>query len=91
MDAYDLRDHMLLKARSPGSPAEHTDLPSIPYGTIRIRVGTFATRVYYRFFLKDVLMIARMVHPNKSFDQRTPKQSQARASVLDLMSDQSFE
>ncbi|KAI7356567.1 hypothetical protein KC354_g10386 [Hortaea werneckii] len=91
MDAYDLRDHMLLKARSPGPSAEHMDLPTIPYGTFRIRVGIFATRVCYCFFLKDVLTIAKMVHPNKSFDQRTPKQSQARASVLDLMSDQSFE
>lgn len=74
MKAYDLRRYMLLKARSPGPPAEHIDLPSIPYGTIRMRVGIFATRVYYRFFLKDVLTIARMVHPNESFEQKTPEQ-----------------
>ncbi|RMZ11624.1 hypothetical protein D0860_03330 [Hortaea werneckii] len=74
MKAYDLRRYMLLKAHSPGPPAEHIDLPSIPYGTIRVRAGIFATRVYYRFFLKDVLTIARMVHPNESFEQRTPEQ-----------------
>lgn len=73
MDAYDLRDYMLFKARSPDSRAEQMDLPSIPYGTLRIHMGFFATRVGYRFFLKDVLTIARMVHPNKSFDQTAPK------------------
>ncbi|KAI7537481.1 hypothetical protein KC331_g10899 [Hortaea werneckii] len=73
MNAYDLRDYMLLKARSPDSRAEQMDLPSIPYGTLRIHMGFFATRVGYRFFLKDVLTIARMVHPNKSFDQTAPK------------------
>ncbi|RMY23714.1 hypothetical protein D0867_01862 [Hortaea werneckii] len=73
MDAYGLRDYMLLKARSLDSRAERMDLPSIPYGTVRIHMGFFATRVGYRFFLKDVLTIARMLHPNMSFDQTTPK------------------
>ncbi|OTA38004.1 hypothetical protein BTJ68_02130 [Hortaea werneckii EXF-2000] len=74
MGAYDLHDYMLLKGRSPDSRAEQTDLPSIPYGTVRMHLDCFTTEVDYHFFLKDVLTIARMVHPNKSFEQRTPEQ-----------------
>ncbi|KAI7161500.1 hypothetical protein KC349_g2738 [Hortaea werneckii] len=39
MNVFDLRDYMLLKSRSPGPRAKHLDLPSIPYGTVRVNLG----------------------------------------------------
>lgn len=54
---------MLLKTRQPGPRAKHTDLPTIAYGTARIGMGYGRGMcVSYRFFKRDVEMIARLVH-----------------------------
>ena len=54
---------MLIKSRAPGPRAKHTDLPAIPYATLRTDVGfRLGWRLSYRFFERDVRMIAGLVH-----------------------------
>jgi hypothetical protein len=63
LQEYDLRDYMLIKSRPPGPRAKHTDLPAIPYGTVRQGAGWgLGMCVSYRFFEKDVKKIAALVH-----------------------------
>ncbi|RMY53870.1 hypothetical protein D0864_14033 [Hortaea werneckii] len=58
MNVFDLRDHMLLKSRSPGPRANQIDLPSVPYGTVRVNLGCGRTTASCRLFNNDVLTIA---------------------------------
>ncbi|RMY52168.1 hypothetical protein D0865_05944 [Hortaea werneckii] len=76
MNVFDLRDYMLLKSRSPGPRAKHLDLPSIPYGTVRVNLGCGKTIASYRFFHHDVLKIARMVHGSNLLDHLRGKRRQ---------------
>ncbi|KAK5115649.1 hypothetical protein LTR85_009820 [Meristemomyces frigidus] len=63
LNTYDLRDYMLIKARTPGPHAKHTQLPAITYGTLRSGMGWgLGMCVSYRFFKHDVAMIVALVH-----------------------------
>ncbi|KAK3112783.1 hypothetical protein LTR53_010580 [Teratosphaeriaceae sp. CCFEE 6253] len=60
---YDLRDCMLLKTRRPGPRSKHKDLPAITYGSYIAGLGyPLGVCISYRFYVKDVEMIARIVH-----------------------------
>ncbi|KAK6391539.1 hypothetical protein LTR65_004374 [Meristemomyces frigidus] len=60
---FDLRDYMLIKTRVPGPRAKHKNLPGIPYATVRTGMGYgLGMCVSYKFYRKDVQMIARLVH-----------------------------
>ncbi|KAK3070968.1 hypothetical protein LTR53_009505 [Teratosphaeriaceae sp. CCFEE 6253] len=60
---YDLRDYMLLKTRKPGPRSKHRYLPAITYGSHIAGLGyPLGVCVSYRFYRKDVRMIARLVH-----------------------------
>ena len=63
MAEYDLRDYMLIKSRKPGLRAKHINLPPIRYATVRTGMGLgLGMTVSYRFFKKEVKMIAQLVH-----------------------------
>ncbi|GAB7362670.1 hypothetical protein MBLNU230_g2979t1 [Neophaeotheca triangularis] len=60
---YDLNAYMLLKSRSPGPRAKHSNLPVIPYNTVWGGLGIFnGYGVKYNFLRSDVERIANLVH-----------------------------
>ena len=58
---------MLLKSRTPGPRAKHTNLPTILYGSAYIPKGfRMGWQLTHRFFRQDVKMIAQLVHGDVS-------------------------
>ena len=68
---------MLLKSRKPGPRAKHIKLPTILYGSAYIGMGyRQGWSVTYRFYRKDVEMIADIVHGD--LDEHMAKKEEVR-------------
>lgn len=74
---YDLRDYMLIKTRVPGPRAKRTDFPDIPYATVHTGLGYgMGMTVSYKFYRKDVQMIARLFHGDVDAHMATKREEQ---------------
>lgn len=85
LSSYDLRDYMLIKTRAPGPRAKRIEFPTIPYATVRKGLGWgLGMTVSYKFYSKDVEMIARLVHGDVTAHMRTKREKKAARELKKL-------